>query len=268
MGRTACGRALHEGGDGTGAARAVAQKDSPRSLGSVALRHRSLRAPSGPTFPNLLKRELVERARSAMLRRALAGVQALALRASVGPLAHEPPLRHLPLRVDANPPWSGASCSACTASCLGTALADGCACYTACRWRGAASQALLLPQPLLPATGPSRRSGAAVVRGWAAQQLQLTAAFATPPRAGVTAPAAVAGMQRGGVRVVMVSPNVSDVAAPLGVCSFLALTLVTRSLAQVVAEPYPGRQPWLPLSSLFTGAGWRELGNRVRLSAR
>ena len=33
---------------------------------------------------------------------------------------------------------------------------------------------------------------------------------------------------------------------------------------QIVAEPYPGRQPWLPLGSLFTGAGWRELGNRVR----
>jgi hypothetical protein len=53
-----------------------------------------------------------------MLRRALTGVRAQALRAaSVGPLAHEPPLRHLPLRVEANPPWSGASCGACAASC-------------------------------------------------------------------------------------------------------------------------------------------------------
>ena len=142
-----------------------------------------------------------------MLRRPL--TRALT-RASVGPLAHEPPLRLLPLRVEADLPWSGASRSACAASWLVAApCADDCACDAACGWRGAASQALLRPQPLLPATGAPRRSGAAVDRGWAAQQLPQTASFATAPRAGVTAPAAVAGMQRGGVRVVMVSPNVS-----------------------------------------------------------
>ena len=146
-------------------------------------------------------------ARSAMLRRANAVTGAL--RRASGQLAHEPPLRLLPLHVEADLPWAGASRSACAASRPGTAAcADNCARDAACGWRGAASQALLLPQPLLPASGSPHRSGAAVDRGWAAQQLPQTASFATAPRAGVTAPAAVAGMQRGGVRVVMVSPNV------------------------------------------------------------
>ena len=154
--------------------------------------------------------------RSAM-RRALTK----ALRASVGTLVHEPPLRHLPLRVEAGPPWAGAPRRACAllagANQGAEASADDCARNdAACGWRGAASQALLLPQPLLPASGAPRRSAAAVdnTRGWAAQQLPQTASFATAPRAGVTPPAAVAGMQRGGVRVVMVSPNVRALAAP------------------------------------------------------
>ena len=50
-------------------------------------------------------------------------------------------------------------------------------------------------------------------------------------------------MSRGGVRVVIVSPN-------------------------VIAEPYQGPQRWLSPVAFFTPAGWRELGNRVRRQSR
>jgi hypothetical protein len=102
-----------------------------------------------------------------------------------------------------------ASCAAALSPCA-DAAADDSARHAACGWRGVASQALLLPQTHQPTDGVPRRSGGAISRGWAAQLLPQRASFASGvPRSGVTPPAAVAAMQRGGVRVVMVSPNVS-----------------------------------------------------------
>jgi hypothetical protein len=83
-------------------------------------------------------------------------------------------------------------------------------------WRSASSQAPwracapLLP-PLAQPDAAGARAGAG--SGWAAVGADRRAPYAkaakdAPPRSGQTPPASVAGMQRGGMRIVMFSPNV------------------------------------------------------------
>ncbi len=96
--------------------------------------------------------------------------------------------------------------------------------------------------------------------------LQRRAGFAkggdSPPKAGVTPPAATAGLQRGGMRIVMFSPNVRRSALACA-CSAPERSDAAPPGAQLIAEPYKGPRPSLPLLSLFTAAGWRERWQRL-----
>ena len=204
-----------------------------------------------------------------MLRRALTGVRAQALRAaSVGPLAHEPPLRHLPLHVEANPPWSGASCGACAASCSAQQHA-----LTASSLRSLRVAGRCIASAAASAASAAGDGRAAAQRRGGRQGPGCAAASSSLVR---HCPACWShGPGRCGGHAARRCARGHGVAQRewLGtlLAWFLQLLVTYFRLShstQVVAEPYPGRQRWLPLGSLFTGAGWRELGNRVRLGAR